>query len=299
MPVDLHAVINMLAQCRGMRATRYGALLCCLLAIMTHCSCDNKPYDTGSDIPLQQELPIKEYLSAEFRQWFQNPGSTVSRAAVSIVPNVSLYEQFGISDDKSIIVVNASNERISFGGGGLNGALSNHVSTYYDHGKWIGLRLPSTLPSTRGSISRDIPMIPGQQAKVGEYAISDAGPLFDNNEMKTVIVNPSLKIGEIYHAIGPRASATIVLSTAQDQVKTLYYNILKRATHHADHLVLPAISTEIFADADYSKKSFTKNAFIAAMYEGMHQGIQAYQRNTPTSPRKTCHITLNNWDPLS
>jgi O-acetyl-ADP-ribose deacetylase (regulator of RNase III) len=265
---------------------------------MTYCSCDTKPYNTGSHVSQQQELPIKEYLSNEFKQWFQNPGSTVSKATVRIVPNVSLYEQFGGSDNKRIIVVNASNEHISFGGGGLNGALSNHVNTHYCHKKWVGLRLPSTLPGTWDSGSLDISIEPGWRAKVGEYVISDVGPLLDHNEMTPMMVNPSLKIGEIYHAIGPRASETIALSTAQDQVKTLYYNILKRATHHVGYLVLPAISTEIFADTDYSKRSFTKNEFIATMYEGMYQGIQEYQCDTPASLRRTCHVILNNWEPL-
>ncbi|HAN49748.1 MAG TPA: hypothetical protein DCQ08_01865 [Amoebophilaceae bacterium] len=272
------------------------ALLYWLLATLANCSVnyDNpsrKP-NTGL-LPKQQERTIGEYLSPEFKQWFQNLGhapvyNQVSKATVKIVPNMSWYAQLGI---KTLwIVVNASNEDISFGGGGLNGVFRDHVDIQYGHDKWWGLRLPDD------DYINSTPVVPGQQVPAGGYAISDVGRLINENGI--TIVNDATKRGEIYHAVGPRASETTSLSTAQDKVKTLYYHICKRAAHHTGHLVLPAISTDVFAAADYTKLSFTKNQFMAAMYEGMYQGIQQYKTETPGPHQGTCCIILNNWEPL-
>jgi hypothetical protein len=119
------------------------------------------------------------------------------------------------------------------------------------------------------------------------------GTLFTRNGN----IAPGTRSGEIYHAVLPKVSETTSLSDAQSKVKTLYYNILKRASQHTGYLVLPAISTAVFSAADYTKLSFTKNQFIAAMYEGMYQGIKQYIDEPPGSSLGTCCIILNNWEP--
>jgi O-acetyl-ADP-ribose deacetylase (regulator of RNase III) len=276
---------------------RHVMLWYCLLITSVSCSGgDDRPPkkpNTVLHIPKQQEYTIEAYLSPEFKQWFRNLGyvpvhNHVSKATVEIVSNTSWYTRLGI---KALwIVVNASNETISFGGGGLNGALSNHVKTQYGHDKWQGLRLP------HDDYINSCPVVPGQQVPAGGYAISDVGILCTHSGV--AIVDAASKVGEIYHAVGPRASEVTSLSDAQDQVKALYYNILKRASHHTAYLVLPAISTAIFATADYTKRSFTKNQFMAAMYEGMYQGIKQYQDALPSPLQQACCIILNNWEPL-
>jgi hypothetical protein len=55
------------------------------------------------------------------------------------------------------------------------------------------------------------------------------------------------------------------------------------------------MAIEILVDTDYAKRGFTKNICIAAMYEGMYQGIKAYKRDTHALLEGTCCIILNNW----
>jgi hypothetical protein len=62
---------------------------------------------------------------------------------------------------------------------------------------------------------RDVPMAPGQQIRVSKYAIPDVRRLLNNSEI--MMINPGLKLGEVYHTIGgPRVGETIALATAQD-----------------------------------------------------------------------------------
>jgi hypothetical protein len=128
-------------------------------------------------------------------------------------------------------------------------------------------------------------MMPGQKVHVGVYAISDVGRRWN------IIVNSRFRRGEIYHAVGSKASEIASLSGAKDQIK-LYCHICKSAAHDTGYLVFPAISTAIFADTDYSALHFTKNQFIATMYAGMYLGIFKYQCDPA---QRTCCIILNNW----
>lgn len=59
----------------------------------------------------------------------------------------------------------------------------------------------------------------------------------------------------------------------------LYYNMLSKA--HGDgmkRIVLPPISTAIFTSTG---TGFTKKALIAAIHEGMYQGIQKFLSDHP------------------
>ena len=108
----------------------------------------------GLHVPKQQERPVKEYLSPEFKQWIQNLGHT-TRIRSSLQDNsedctqhVMGYFRLGINT--LWIVVSESNENISFVGGGLNGAFHDHVHTQYGHDKWGGWKLPDGTPVVLG-----------------------------------------------------------------------------------------------------------------------------------------------------
>ena len=176
--------------------------LCCVLTTMaTNCgdNYDRLPQSSriDPDSSIQQDRSVSAYLSSEFKQWFQNLGNSpvynqVSKDAVKISPDAPLWPtQLSIPTNEMWIVVNASNEAISFGGGGLNGALHGYIKKQFGHSKWEGLRLPPDPPAMWTSAPPDTPLTAGQKVSVGGYAISDVGALHHNGG--AVIVNPSSK----------------------------------------------------------------------------------------------------------
>lgn len=192
-----------------------------------------------------------------------SPTRHVYKAKVWIKKDQLWVKDLGIDlNVKQAVVVNASNKTISYGGGGINGALQGYVAALEKQtAAWENLVLPDGKTPT--------PI----QIKAGEYAISD------------------VSFGKIFHACGPIASEVGSLEEAKNQVSTLYYNMLYKA--HQDgmhHIVLPAISTEIFAGGG---QGFTKKEFIHTIYEGMIEGIDTWQRKYP---RHSLSIILNNWD---
>lgn len=242
---------------------KYSSLLCGLFIALSSCSC--KP--TASPPQGQDQPPVAAVPSEAFKTWFRGLSTTpqqgvVSKTAVKIKAP-SWLGGLKLPGGKKSVVVNASNEGTTFGGGGLNGALHAYVTTVERQTAWKNLRLPDKTTMTAG-----------QQVPAGAYAISDTN------------------FGEIYHAVGPRARDTTDLKEAQGKVQTLYYTMLVKAQQDAmTHIVLPAISTAIFAGAG---PGFTQAQFIAAMYEGMYQGIQEF---VTKNSAPTLHIILNGWKP--
>jgi O-acetyl-ADP-ribose deacetylase (regulator of RNase III) len=165
------------------------------------------------------------------------------------------------------VVVNASNESIKGGGGGLNGALydwvdAQGVSPFHNPEPTLpdGTDAPNTLPA-------------------GKFALF------------------KVSFGYIYLAVGPRAMQTESLKKTKELIANLYYDILSKANKDKMKcVVLCAISTAIFADAGKETdtgKDFTKAGFIANAFEGFKQGIAKFQQENPKHALK---IILNKWD---
>ena len=181
------------------------------------------------------------------------------QANVKVATSDKWLHLLGITDNA--VVVNASNEKISFSGTNLNGALIAYAKNK-GQTDWEELQLPG------GSAFS----VRGRDVKAGEFATS------------------TIDFGKIYHAVGPRASQTSSLEEARITVQKLYGNMLEKANkENVAVIVLPAISTGIFATGG---KGFTQEKFIEAIYQGMCEGIQAFKNAHPGHSLK---IILNNW----
>lgn len=223
--------------------------------------------EAGQENELSVVLPTPPNQElVTLKEWFKNLSKTpqpgkVSKQLVLVQSDRAWLKQLGLTGNENVLV-NASNESISFGGGGLNGALTNYASKVEGQKAWENLVLPDGSSVT-----------PGKQIAAGEYALSD------------------ISFGRIFHAVGPVASATKTLQEAENKVTALYYNMLCRAHNDGvECIVLPAISTAIFAGAG---PGFTKAEFIRAMYRAMKQGIDKFEKE---HPGYRMSITLNNWD---
>ena len=220
--------------------------------------------------------PPASHLSAAFKAWFNQLGKLpqqgkVSTAKVWIKNDLQWLSQLCLQGENNV-VVNAARESIS-PGGGIDGALHQSVSKM----------LSPTSITGWGKVS----LPTGGDAKTlqaGEYALSD-------DTYKVTIKGKGFGF-KLYHAVGPRASKTTKLKDAQDKVRKLYYDLLCKAqASGVKRIILPAISTELFAGPG---PGFTKKEFIWAVYEGMYLAIQLFlQNHTETQ----LSIVLNNWTP--
>ena len=232
-------------------------ILAYLMIALSSCTCSNSTHPANNN-PSSDDPGGKPNMLTPIN-W--SPAGPVYKAKVRIQQDKLWLTNLGIDlHVKQAVVVNASNESMSYGGGGINGALQGYVAASEEQtAAWRNLALPD------GSIPKGI--------KAGEYAISD------------------VSFGKIFHACGPRASGVSSLEEAKNQVSTLYHNMLCKA--HQDgmnHIVLPAISTEIFAG---DGQGFTKKEFIHAVYEGMIESIDTFQRKYPGH---SLTIIVNNWE---
>ena len=142
---------------------KYILFLGCFCAVMSNCSQSPVTTSTSSEqrrktktIPSSikaSEIIIKSHSSKstpspspavasqseDFKAWFGSLGATaepgkISKANIKIgAPN--WLDGFNFTDNKSV-VVNASNESISFGGGGLNGALHKYATQKEGQTEW-------------------------------------------------------------------------------------------------------------------------------------------------------------------
>ena len=183
----------------------------------------------------------------------------VYQADVWVSSDQSWLDKLGITPSTGkAVVVNASNEEVTRPGGGLDGSLANWARS-------AGLKPWKNAVLADGT--------PAARLEAGRFA------LFSTN------------FGWIYLAVGPRASGVSSLEAAKNKVSELYNNMLCKAQQDgAERIVLPAISTVIFADKG---PGFTKEEFIGTIYKGMIQGIASFQQKHPGHILK---IILNNWD---
>jgi O-acetyl-ADP-ribose deacetylase (regulator of RNase III) len=164
-------------------------------------------------------------------------------------------------NSRESVVVNAANGDLG-GGGGIDGALFSWAQSSLGRPftKWrVEAKLPNGNP-------------PPNPLPTGDFALFDT------------------QFGWIYLAVGPIAKAMQSLDEAKQKVSNLYYNMLAHA--HKDNvkrIVLPAISTDIFAD---DGKGFTKDEFIDAIFKAMIEGIEKFQKAYPASKLL---IIINNW----
>ncbi len=284
-----------------------------LLLIATACFAPQKTKATSNDIgnPNSKEQqnspsqhPVAYYLSPELKKWFNALENNspekgkVSKAAVRVTPNFNWLIELKVNKGdengyyfNACVTVNASDESITFGGKGLNHALARYANFLGIYKNW--LRLTKSNGATYD---------PTEKVAEGDYVISEG-----YNECTDHIL-PEMATELFFHAVGPKATATTSLQTAKGKIKMLYYNMLINSeviTYTPDvdypipkpfeYIVLPALSTGLAANADYTGKSFTKNEFIAAMYEGMYEGIKQFRDENTTSKMS---IILNNWTPL-
>ena len=189
--------------------------------------------------------------------------SHVWQAAIQVDAENGWLTALGIPiNNKKSVVVNAANGSLG-GGGGLDGALCNWAKknvTGFDAQAWRkGAKSPN-----QATVPNPLP--------TGEFAIFDTS------------------FGWIYLAVGPIASNMSSLEEARNKVRNLYANMLVHAhKQHVDRIVLPAISTSIFAGPG---KGFSKDEFLQAVYQGMIEGIENFKAQQPGAPMK---IILNNW----
>jgi O-acetyl-ADP-ribose deacetylase (regulator of RNase III) len=234
-----------------------------LIFILSAGSCQSNKPGSGkkpTDItPKQDKVIPKEGQKKEDLAPWESTGN-VRKASQWIDDKIDWLTPLGISKTTKSIVVNASNENVLSPGGGIDGALGGWAKTV-GLKPWQGATLPNGSPVT-GSL------------EPGKFAIF------------------KVPFGALYLAVGPRASAVNSLEEAKKYVSTLYTNMLNKANHDgAERIVLPAISTAIFAG---DGKGFSKKEFIKAIYEAMIKGIEEFQKNNSNSQLL---IIVNNWDP--
>ena len=147
---------------------------------------------TGSDVsnkPKSKTPVIKLKHSDAFKTWFnaldKSPGAGKVSTAKAFIKKESRWLDPLNLPAKNVVIVNASNEDITFGGGGLNGALHRYVVAKESQKAWENLKLPD------GTSSK------GKKVYAGSYVISD------------------ISCGKIYHAVGPRAVETKDLNEAK------------------------------------------------------------------------------------
>lgn len=194
---------------------------------------------------------IEAGAAANWIDWMNNTGLVVKQA------------------DK-VVLVNASNTGISFGGSTINGAIKNFVTKVHTQTSWHDLELPD---GTKGPTS----------IKPGEYAISTAGTW------------------SIYHACGVsagdiRKGNIESIEQAQEIMTTMIFNMLTKAySSGMKTIVLCAISTVAFAGAGTTADGslFTKDQFLRAMYIGMYSGIEKFKSANTASQLS---LILNGWD---
>lgn len=194
---------------------------------------------------------IEAGAAGNWTNWMNNPGLTLNQA------------------DK-VVLVNASNSGISFGGSTINGAITSFVTNVYGQTSWHNLELPN---GTKNPTT----------IKPGEYAISNAGNW------------------RIYHACGVSAGdigkgRIESIEKAQEIMAIMIFNMLTKAhSMGTKTIVLCAISTVAFAGAGTNAdgSSFTQDQFLKAMYIGMYNGIENFKKANPAS---CLSIILNSWD---
>jgi hypothetical protein len=118
MPVSWYVFINTLEQCHGIAGMGYIALLYCLLAAMAKCS-----RNTSNTILVQIFLSNKSCLSRDIVALNLSSGfkTQIVRSAEllwELYPTFLCVHSDSISNNTDIIVVNASNERVSLGAAG-------------------------------------------------------------------------------------------------------------------------------------------------------------------------------------
>lgn len=173
----------------------------------------------------------------------------------------------------SACVVNAANTGLG-GGGGIDGALiswanANGITTPWNQNENVKSPYDDTRVTSVG---------------VGGYAVCRV---------------EKGKIDSIYLAVGPQANQVDTLAKTSKMIEDLYYGMLNKANNTGiSHIVLCAVSTSLFASSGKEKetgKLFTKEQFIRSAYNGMHNGINRFQKDRTGG--SLSHIILNNWDP--
>lgn len=192
----------------------------------------------------------------------------IYKAAVNIQANGDWVDELMIDKKQAkTAVMNASNENITVGGTGLNGAL-------YSWARATGLK-PWVAPHPTLPDGKQAPLV----LEAGKFGLF------------------KVPFGYIYLAVGQRAKDVETLAKTKKLTANLYYEILSKAKKDdMDCVVLCAISTSVFAEAgkeSETNKDFTLDEFLANLYEGMKQGIGKFQHENPNHKLK---IILNNWN---
>lgn len=221
-------------------------------------ACNNKKVpqptkNTPTETTTETQLP-EPYGEVKIKK------DKVQFPAIFIGANDTWFTALISGGDRNTAMVNASNEQTTFGGGGINGAMAAYF-TFKGANSWGQLYNPSGIAHTG-------------EVRPGHFVYSQhAAPIAFNFQL---------------HAVGPQKSAYVDnFAAARDLVKDLTFDMLEWAqAKNIDNIVIPAISTEIFAgnDENYKKE----------MYNGMADGVFKFieKHGNETLPKI---IYLNLW----
>jgi hypothetical protein len=222
--------------------------------------------------PLEQPPLLESSKAAYIPHAFQwaNPNKgdlKVGEAMINDATDGWLNQLKVDKSKKKIVIVNASNENITKPGGGLDGALA----TWAKNNKIT----PWTKPAPQLPSGGPAPTV----LSAGQFAVA------------------ATNFGDIYLAVGPRPSGVATLAKLVSLLENLYFNMLSKAEQDKrKHIILPAISTKLFAGAGVGSedgKAFSEEEFVDHVYQGMHKGIEKFRADYPGHGFK---IILNNWE---